>query len=54
MIFSCEDIHDLRLKMAERYSRMTEEEAERDFKERVAEEWRAVEEARRMKEKAAV
>ena len=32
MIFSVDDIHDVRVKMAEEYSKMTEEEAERDFR----------------------
>ena len=35
--FTCDDIHELRIKTAERYSRMTPEEVKRDFKSRVEE-----------------
>jgi hypothetical protein len=31
MIFDCEYIHKFRLEMAERYSKMSEEDADRDF-----------------------
>jgi hypothetical protein len=44
MIFDCDDIHNLRLEMAERYSKMPEAEAERDFKQRAENARRAIEE----------
>jgi hypothetical protein len=47
MIFDCEDIHRVRLEMAERYSKMSKEEAEADFKALAEEERRAIEEIRR-------
>jgi hypothetical protein len=49
MIFDCEDIHRVRLEMAERYSKMSEEEANRDFKQRAEKGRRAIEEIRRAK-----
>jgi hypothetical protein len=44
MIFDCEDIHRMRLEMAERYSKMSKEDAERDFKQRAENGRRAIEE----------
>jgi hypothetical protein len=54
MIFDCEDIHRARLEMAERYSKMSPEEAERDFKQRAENGRRAIEEIRRAKTEQAV
>ena len=47
MIFDCEDIHRVRLEMAEKYSKMTPEEAEKDFRASVENGLRAIEEIRR-------
>lgn len=52
MIFDCEDIHKLRVEMAEKYRSMPPNEAERDFKEKVNDELRAIEEIRRQKKEA--
>ena len=49
MIFDCEDIHRIRVEMAEQYSKMTKEEAERDFKQHAENTRLAVEEIRRAK-----
>jgi hypothetical protein len=46
VLFDCEDIHKVRLEMAERYSKMSEEDAERDFKQRAENGRRAIEEIR--------
>jgi hypothetical protein len=47
MIFDCDDIHKLRLEMAERYSRMSPDEAEADFRQGAENTRRAIEEIRR-------
>jgi hypothetical protein len=47
MIFDCEDIHRVRREMAEKYSKMSKEEAEADFKALAEEERRAIEKMRR-------
>ena len=49
MIFDCDDIHQVRVEMAERYSKMSKEEAESDFRERAENARRAIEEIRRVK-----
>jgi hypothetical protein len=45
--FNADDIHELRLHMAERYSQMLPEEAEADFQRRAEGSRRAIEEIRR-------
>lgn len=52
MIFSCEDIHEIRLEMAEEYSKMNKEDAERDYRRRAENTRRAIEDIRRRKQKA--
>jgi len=47
--FNAEDIHELRIRTAEEYRNMTEEEAERDFQMRAENTRRAIEEIRRTK-----
>jgi hypothetical protein len=54
MIFDCEDIHRVRLEMAERYSKMSEEDAELDFKQRAENGRRAIEEIRAARKAKAV
>jgi hypothetical protein len=54
MIFDCEDIHRVRLEMAERYSKMPKEEAEADFRALAEEERRAIEEIRAARKAKAV
>jgi hypothetical protein len=54
MIFDCEDIHRVRVEMAEHYSKMSREEAEAEFRALAEEERRAIEEIRRAKEVKAV
>ena len=49
MIYNCEDIHRIRVEMAEKYSNMPKEEAERDFKQHVENTRRDIEEIRRIK-----
>ena len=49
MIFNCDDIHQVRIEMAERYSKMSKDEAERDFKEQAENGRRAIEEIRNRK-----
>ena len=50
--FTCDDIHELRVKTAERYSKMTPEEAKRDFKSRVEEGKKIMEAIRKAKQAA--
>ncbi|MDR3281391.1 MAG: hypothetical protein LBT23_12880 [Synergistaceae bacterium] len=45
--FNADDIHELRVRNAEKYRNMTKEEAERDFHEHAENTRRAVEEIRR-------
>lgn len=52
MIFGCEEIHKLRVEMADKYRTMPKEEAARDFKEKVEGELHAIEEIRRQKKEA--
>ena len=49
MIFDCDDIHRVRVEMAEKYRNMPSEEAERDFRERAENARFAIEEIRRAK-----
>lgn len=49
MIFSADDIHKLRVDLAERRGSMTPEEAQRDFDERVTSGKRRIEEMRKAK-----
>ena len=49
MIFDCEDIHRIRVEMAERHSKMTKEEARRDIEESAEQVRREIEEIRRAK-----
>ncbi|MDR0197040.1 MAG: hypothetical protein LBI36_02305 [Oscillospiraceae bacterium] len=48
-LYSVDEIHNMRVKTAERYSRMTPEEAERDFKRRVEEAEKTMEALREKK-----
>jgi hypothetical protein len=54
VLSDCEDIHRIRIEMAERYSKMSEEEAERDFQQRAENGRHAIEEIRRAKAAQAV
>jgi hypothetical protein len=45
--FNVDDIHELRVQMAEEYRNMPEEEAEREFQKEAEEARRAIEEIRR-------
>ena len=47
MIFDCEDIHRVRLEIAEQYSKMSQEEARRAVNEEAEATCRAIEEIRR-------
>jgi hypothetical protein len=49
MIFDCEDIHRVRLEMAEQYSKMSKDEARRAINEEAENTRRAIEEIRRAK-----
>lgn len=53
-VFDADDIHELRVQLAEKYRHMSPEEAEQDFQRRVENTRRAVEEARRRKSEVAV
>ena len=48
MVFSCEDIHNVRVKMWADYAKMSPEDAKRDFDEKVAAGWREIERYRRI------
>jgi hypothetical protein len=50
--FNADDIHELRLQTAERYSQMSPEEAEADFQRRAENTRRAIEEIRRIQASA--
>ena len=50
--FTCDDIHELRVKIAEEYSKMTPEEAKRDFKSRVEEAEKIIDSFRKSKQAA--
>jgi hypothetical protein len=52
--FNADDIHELRVQMAENYRGMSKEEAEREFQKEAEEARRAIEEIRRSKEVKAV
>lgn len=47
--FTVDDIHNVRVQMAEEYSKMSAEEAERDFQQRVERSKRRMEELRQQK-----
>ena len=49
MVFDCDEIHQVRIEMAERYSMMSKDEAERDFRKRAESGRRAIEEIRKAK-----
>ena len=49
MIFDCDDIHKARIEMAERYARMSPEEAEIDFQRSAEKARRAIEDIRHAK-----
>ncbi len=51
--FNADDIHELRMEQAERRSRMSKEDAERDFQESAARIRCAIEELRRRKQQSA-
>jgi hypothetical protein len=53
MIFGVDEIHELRLKIAEEYSKMSPEEARRDRHDRAELELRAIEEIRKAKKESA-
>ena len=49
MIFGADDIHDLRIELADRRKNLPKDEAEREFKSRVERGRQAIEEARKNK-----
>lgn len=53
-VFDADDIHKMRLEVAEQYSKMSKEEARSDRKAHAENTRRAIEEIRRQKNKAAV
>ena len=51
--FTCDDIHELRVRVAEQYSKMTPEEAEEDFRFHVERAERTIAELRKQREEQA-
>ena len=54
VVFDADDIHRMRLEVAEQYSRMSPEDARRDRRERAENTRQAIEEIRRRKNRMAV